>query len=268
MDVQHHYKARERKIMSKNRLSTKENWGEYWASNKHIQHVSEKYCYHDFIKRAAEKAKPKGECIELGGFPGKFSIFLKKYCRMNPTLIDFHLDETKVGELMEFNGLNYHDIKCIKDDIFLNTPSTQYDLVCSFGLIEHFLNVKEILGVHLKYLKPNGVLLISLPNFRGINGLLQRFFDPATLAIHNLKIMDPVLLRNALNDLGLIDIEVIYYPSTQVWLKNLEQRGLFLNILLRVVDRLMTLSGSLFGNQNKIISNTIILMAKSRAAIE
>jgi SAM-dependent methyltransferase len=250
--------------MNENRLSTKDNWENYWASNKHIQLISEKYCYHDFIKRATEKVRSGGDCIELGGFPGKFSIFLKKYCHMNPTLIDFHLDEVKVEELMRFNGLNCSDIKCIEDDIFLNIPSKQYDLVCSFGLIEHFLNVKEILGVHLKYLKPGGVLLISLPNFRGINGLLQRFFDPATLAIHNLKIMDPVLLRNALDELGLVDIEVIYYPSTQIWLENLDQRGLFLNLFLRVADRLMTLAGRLFGNKNKIISNTIILMASSR----
>ncbi len=252
--------------MNENRLSTKDNWGEYWASNKHIQFISEKYCYHDFIKRATEKVRPGGDCIELGGFPGKFSIFMKKYCNMNPTLIDYHLDEVKVGELMRFNGLNYSDIKCIKDDIFSNKPSRQYDLVSSFGLIEHFLDVKEILEVHLKYLKPGGVLLISLPNFRGVNGLLQRYYDPATLAIHNLKIMDLDLLRNALDDLGLVDVEVIYYPSTQVWLENLDQRGLFLNILLRVVDRLMTFAGRLFGNKNKVISNTIILMATSPAS--
>jgi len=187
---------------------------------------------------------------------------LKKYCNLNPTLLDFYFDEKIFRELIELNGVHREDIRCVKDDIFLNIPTKRYDLVCSFGLIEHFLDIKEILNAHLKYMKPDAMLLIALPNFRGVNGLLQKFFDPAVLAIHNLEIMNPVLLKNALTDLGFIEIEVIYYPSTQVWLENLDQRGIFLNILLRVVNRLMTLSGKIIGNQNKVISNTIILMAR------
>jgi hypothetical protein len=254
--------------MDSNKLSTEENWREYWASKNNIQLISDTYSYHDFIKRAVAKVKPNGNCVELGGFPGKFSVFLKKYCGLHPTLVDSYSDEAVVAELAEFNGLRREDIKCVKDDILSNTPSERYDLVCSFGLIEHFIDLKEILNAHKKYMSPGAVLLISLPNFRGVNGLLQRFFDPATLAIHNLKVMNLVLLKNVLADLGLIEIEVIYYPSTQVWLENLDRKGIFLNILLRVLNKIMIVSGGIFGNRNKIISNSIILMARSDCAYE
>jgi SAM-dependent methyltransferase len=249
--------------MSENRLTTQETWREHWSSKEHIQFISDSYCYHDFIKRAVEKLPPNGTCIELGGFPGKFSIFFKKYCGLNPTLLDFHFEETILKDLIEFNGLQYEDIKRIQADIFTHVPVEQYDMVCSFGLIEHFTDLKEVMNSHLKYMKPGAVLLIALPNFRGINGLLQKYFDPANLKIHNMEIMNPVLLKNTLTDIGMMEIEVSYYPSTQVWLENLKQRGLFLNILVRVLNRFMSYAGTIFGMQNKLLSNSIMILARS-----
>lgn len=249
--------------MSENRLTTQETWRNHWLINEHIQLISDSYCYHDFIKRAVKKLPPNATCIELGGFPGKFSIFFKKYCRLYPTLLDFHFEETTFKKLINFNGLQDEDIKYIQADFFTHAPDEYYDMVCSFGLIEHFTDLKEVMNMHVKYMKPGAVLLISLPNFRGINGLLQKYFDPANLAIHNLGIMNPVLLKNALTDIGLMEIEVSYYPSTQIWLEGLKQRGVFLNILVRVLNRLLIYAGRIFGMQNKLLSNSIMILARS-----
>jgi SAM-dependent methyltransferase len=254
--------------MSKNRLTTQENWQKHWSNKEHIQFVSDTYCYHDFLMRAAEKLPANGNCIELGGFPGKFSIFFKKYCGLNPTLLDFHFDETVFKKLIQFNGLKDEDIKIIRVDVFAHVPVEQYDMVCSFGLIEHFTDLREILNAHLKYMKPGSVLLIALPNFRGVNGLLQKYFDPANLAIHNLKIMDLPLLKQTLIDIGMMEIEVGYYPSTQVWLENLKQRGVFLNILVRVLNRFMGWFGAVFGMKNRFISNSIVVLARSNKIYE
>jgi len=249
--------------MNENRLTTEKTWRKHWTNKEHIQFISDSYSYHDFIKRAAEKLPPNGTCIELGGFPGKFSIFFKKYCALTPTLLDFYFDETILKSLIEFNGLLRDDIKCIQADLFTHVPVERYDMVCSFGLIEHFTDLKEVMDAHYKYMKPGAVLLIALPNFRGVNGLLQKYFDRDNLAIHNLEIMNPVLLENALADIGMTEIEVSYYPSTQVWLENLKQRGVFLNILIRVLNRLMSLSGKFFGRQNIWLSNSIMVLARS-----
>ena len=250
--------------MNMGRLTTEDTWREHWTRKECIQLISDSYCYHDFIKHAIEKLPPNGSCIELGGFPGKFSIFLKKYCGLNPTLLDFHFDETILKALVEFNGLQQKDIKCIQADLFSHEPIEQYDMVCSFGLIEHFIDLKEVLQSHVKYLKSGAVLLIALPNFRGVNGVLQKYFDPANLIIHNIDILDPALLANALEEIGMVEIEASYYPSTQVWLEDLKHKGIFLNILIRVVNRLMGLSGKIFGMQNRMLSNSIIVSARSR----
>jgi SAM-dependent methyltransferase len=254
--------------MNENRLTTEETWRKHWMSKNHIQFISDSYCFHDFIQRAVKKIQPNGACIELGGFPGKFSIFFKKYCGLKPTLLDFHFDEAVLRDLIEFNGLQHEDIKCIQADLFSHVPVERYDMVCSFGLIEHFTDIKEVINSHIKYMKPGAVLIIALPNFRGVNGLLQKYFDPANLAIHNLEIMNPVLLANALADFGMVEIEAGYYPSTAVWLENLDQRGTFLNILIRVLSRLMSLSGKIFGMQSRMLSDSIFVSARSHESFE
>lgn len=250
--------------MNNSRLTTEETWQKHWQSKKNNQFISDNYCFHDYIRHLVKKIQPDGTCIELGGFPGKFSIFFKKYCGLNPTLLDFYIDEIILRDLIEFNGLRLDDIKHIQADLFLHVPVERYDLVCSFGLIEHFTDIKEVINSHLKYMKPGALLIIALPNFRGVNGLLQRLFDPTNLAIHNLEIMSPFLLKNALMDIGMVDIQAVYYPTTAVWLENLDQRGIFVNVLVRILSRIVNFSGSIFGSQNKILSDSIFVSARSR----
>jgi SAM-dependent methyltransferase len=252
-----------RAIMTKNTLTNEDTWNKHWSDKKHVQLITDNYCYSDFIKYAVRSIPLNGTCIELGGFPGKFSIFFKKYCGLNPTLLDFHFDKKIMKELIEFNGLQEKDIKCIKADLLTYESSERYDMVCSFGLIEHFIDLKQIIGSHLEFLKPGGIILIVLPNFRGINGLVQKFFDPQNLAIHNLKTMDLFLLKTTLAELNMTEIEVSYDASTQVWLEDLENKGIILNILIRVINRLMNIGGKMFGMQNRLLSTSIMVLARS-----
>lgn len=245
------------------RMTTEDTWHKHWSGNKSLKYVSARFSFHDQIHLVVKQIPPGGTCIELGGFPGYFSIFFKKYCGLSPTLIDFYFDEDIFFKLIKLNGLSNSDIRCVQHDVLSHTPSERYDLVCSFGLVEHFTDLKAILDAHIKYMKPGATLLVSLPNFLGVNGLLQKIFDPENLAIHNLKVMDTVFLKNILADLDLFQVEVSYYPSTQVWIENLEQRGVFVNITIRVVNRLMSLLGKMFGKQNKMLSNSIVIKARS-----
>lgn len=247
--------------MNIGRLTDEKTWKKHWSDKANV-YISEEYSFHDYIKQEAKKIQPYGTCIELGGFPGKFSIFLKKYCNLNPTFLDFYINQDVIKDLFDFNGMQLEDVKFIQADIFSHVPVEQYDLVCSFGLIEHFTDLKEILKIHVKYMKPGGRLIIALPNFRGVNGLLQKFFDPENLAIHNLEIMDPVILKSTLEDIGMVEVNGGYYPSTAVWIENLNYRGVFLNVLVRVLSRIVNLGGALFGRKNKILSDSIFVSAK------
>jgi 2-polyprenyl-3-methyl-5-hydroxy-6-metoxy-1,4-benzoquinol methylase len=44
--------------------------------------------------------------------------------------------------------------------------------VISFGFIEHFDNPENVIQKHLDLLKPGGILIVGVPNFTGIHGIL------------------------------------------------------------------------------------------------
>jgi SAM-dependent methyltransferase len=177
-------------------------------------------------------------------------------------LVDYYIDAHVIESLLKLNGLRPDAINVIEADVFLYEPLEHYDLVCSIGLIEHFTDLEQILFAHLKFMKPGGQLFVALPNFRGINGLLQNIFDTHNLSLHNLLIMDLRLLENACHALGLEDVNVQYYPSTQVWLENLKNRGLFVNLVVRLVGKLALLSSKVFGSKNRWLSNSIVITAR------
>ena len=227
-----------------------------------MQEIEEDYSFHECLKRVSLLLGASCSAIELGGFPGGFSIYLKKYCFLDVTLLDYYIDQQVISSVLKRNQLRPRDVKVIEADIFTYNPENTYDLVCSFGLIEHFTNLEQVLRCHLKFMKPGGLLFVTLPNFCGVNGLLQKIFDPANLAIHNLAVMDLVLLRNALSALGMLDIQVEYYPSSQVWLEDIRNRHLIIQVIVRIVNKAVKFLAKLFGLRSRWFSNSIVIFAK------
>ena len=68
------------------------------------------------------------------------------------------------------------------EDIFTTTlPEASFDLVYSLGVIEHFEDARSIVEKHLFLTKPGGRVVISIPNFGGVYGRLERYFCPRAL---------------------------------------------------------------------------------------
>ena len=80
------------------------------------------------------------------------------------------------------------DLRC--EDLRQTTlPRASFDIVYSLGVIEHFEDPREIVSDHLSLLRPGGTALMTVPNYRGIYGTCQRYFDSELLGHHNLEIM-------------------------------------------------------------------------------
>jgi L-malate glycosyltransferase len=89
----------------------------------------------------------------------------------------------KTGKLEEGDVLTYAE----------NTDD-RYDLVCSFGFIEHFENFMKVIKLHDRLVKPNGLLAITTPNFKGaMQKTLHQFVDAENLQRHYLPSMSPDL---------------------------------------------------------------------------
>lgn len=59
-----------------------------------------------------------------------------------------------------------------------------YDLVVSFGVLEHFQDTEGCLAAMAGYLKPSGRLVTVIPNMTGMVGWFQKLMDPAVYAMH------------------------------------------------------------------------------------
>ena len=203
-----------------NELTDRDFWKNYWENKKDLAFkVPETHTFHKIIADLVKKGNIKS-AIELGGFPGYYAIFLKKYFGVETTLFDYYIHPGVLNDVLAVNDLTKKDIAVIEGDLFNYQPAEQYDLVLSAGLIEHFNDTKDIIARHLTFLKPGGTILITLPNFTGINGWLQRKYDAENYSKHNISSMDPAKLAKYCDELGLKDVKSGYYGKFSIWLEN------------------------------------------------
>lgn len=71
------------------------------------------------------------------------------------------------------------DIFSIPDDLI-----EQFDVVVSFGLIEHFSDTKRVVAALSKLLKPGGLMFTNIPNMNGMTGVTQKLLDKSVYDIH------------------------------------------------------------------------------------
>ena len=244
-----------------NRLTSKEFWSEYWSQSK-IRIIEEKTFFKDLIHLFP---KAPVRFIEMGGFPGSYSVYFKKYHAYDVTLLDFVIEPKAIKQIEQINQLPIGEIKCIAGDLFdLPIPLDKYDVVFSAGLIEHFKDSKPVFKKHLDYLKDEGTLFVSVPNFKGIQGFIQKFIDRKNYDAHSLECMEINYFKN-LADEYLLEIQFLdYYGTPHLWLDSPEIVPSFYRRCIRLLSMIMEKSGRLFKFKNRLLSPYIILIAKKK----
>ena len=91
--------------------------------------------------------------------------------------------------------------------MFDYSAGRKFDLVTSFGLIEHFDDSAEVIRQHARHVRPGGQVLITFPLHDGIYGRAMGWAAPDRLAQHNrmsledaveaVAMIDHVEVRNA-----------------------------------------------------------------------
>ncbi len=99
----------------------------------------------------------------------------------------------------------------IQADFLEYEPTQKYDLMLSNGFIEHFVNYDEVLDRHMKYLKPDGAIMIMIPNKRYLRKYYGLLVDRANLKAHYLKCMRIKVFRDFVNRNGLVIKRLSYY---------------------------------------------------------
>jgi SAM-dependent methyltransferase len=143
-----------------------------------------------FLQQNLRGDNQSKKAIELGCYPGRYLLELG---RLGFSVSG--IDVEPKAKLLLPGWLKRNNVAV--DDIYEGDCTNmfteqKFDLVCSFGLIEHFTPIEPILDIHLRLVSDGGILVITVPNFAGT---LQRLFhtacDRQNLSEHNLAAMSP-----------------------------------------------------------------------------
>lgn len=180
----------------------------------------------DQLRLWLEKHLPAGKnstCMEIGCYPARYLSVLGE---LGYTLngIDLTPGVTSLGDYLKSKYTTGEFIHAN----FLTYPfDGQYDVVCSFGFIEHFSNWEEVLLKHASLVKPNGLLVIETPNFAGwFQRQIHSIFDSENLKRHNLKSMNPELWSELLSANNFEIIRSEYFGKFEFWSDTKERNAL------------------------------------------
>lgn len=132
--------------------------------------------------------------------------------------------------------IHCHDVFSLSDHLV-----GQFDIVISFGLIEHFKDTNEIVAALSRLVKPGGLVFTNLPNMNGVTGMGQRLANRDIYDIH--VPLTPEEVRKAHENAGLAVLACNYFLSTNFGVLNLGEAKAsaawwFRKIVLAVLARL------------------------------
>ena len=220
--------------MSVSTLPDQRFWEEYWHAKDVVRVVTERERFYPLLHTSVRSGDRS--FVELGGYPGLYAVLARKLLGLEATLVDIVVDESPIHRLLGLNGLTPADVEVVHEDLFSYRPERGYDVVFSTGLVEHFEDLDAIVGAHAALARPGGTVVVTVPNFRGVNGLVQLAFDRSNLAAHDLAAMRPDRLARAAAAAGLEQIETFYYGPLEIWLEQLGARAFPLRALVRTVN--------------------------------
>jgi len=201
-------------MQADNNITDKAYWEKYWSEYR-FDKIPGKVVFASFMSRLSSGKS----FIDIGGFPGLYAVYFYKNGFRDVTLLDYHMNRDVVREFERINNLPENSIQCIHTDFFAFTPGKKYDVVFSSGFVEHFEDTEDVIRRHVELLSEQGQLLIIIPNFLGLNGMIQERFDRENLEAHNLRSMDINYLKRLMPKFDLHDLSVDYIGKPMVWIE-------------------------------------------------
>jgi 2-polyprenyl-3-methyl-5-hydroxy-6-metoxy-1,4-benzoquinol methylase len=212
------------------KLSSQEYWDHVLEDAK-LPRVNTGRSYHyrvtmDFID-AYIRNQAYTSFFEVGcGSSGWLPYFAQEY-GLKVSGIDYSVVGCRLAEEnLRLLDIPYGEILC-KDIFEVDcTSGKKYDVVFSYGVIEHFENPEDIIGIFSSFLNPGGIMITLVPNLNGCMGWLSRRFVPDIYKMH--RVISKQQLKgyhesNALKDLrtnyaGTFTFAVLPLVRSRRWL--------------------------------------------------
>jgi SAM-dependent methyltransferase len=237
--------------------------------------------YQDYLlwevifKRYLSDIQPGANVLEIGSAPGEFLVKFKQQYGGVPYGVDY----SNTGVQLNRQVFIAHQIdpeNVIQADFFSDELHERYkqafDVVISIGFIEHFDDVDAVLEKHLSLLASGGHLIISIPNFRGVNKQLLRLFSRELISTHNLDIMRKQRFARLFQKPGLSPLFCAYYGTFNFYLF-LTGKYSRLRFILTLFSKLQPVLNLLFrvvlkdrGLESRFFSPALLFIGKKTEA--
>jgi 2-polyprenyl-3-methyl-5-hydroxy-6-metoxy-1,4-benzoquinol methylase len=177
-------------------------------------------CFHDFFVRVFAEKNPVGqELLEVGCARSRWLPYFAREFGFRVTGLDYSAigceQSRAILQQAAVNG------RVIQAD-FSSPPGDllgQFDVVVSFGLVEHFEDTASCIESLARFLKPGGLMITSVPNLVGVVGSIQKRVCRSVFDVHVL--LDRKALRAAHEEAGLSVLSCDYYMSGDFSVMNL-----------------------------------------------
>ena len=130
--------------------------------------------------------QPGASVLEIGAGNSEWLVFLASAF---PTSKFAGLDYSAAG--CERLRARLHSVgahsRVVNADAFAPPPDLlhAFDVVISFGVVEHFDDLSAVLNSFSRYLKPGGAMFTLIPNMAGTIGALAKRLNPLVYEMHN-----------------------------------------------------------------------------------
>lgn len=179
--------------------------------------------------------------LEIGCANSQWLSYFDKEFGFNVSGLDYSEDGcAKAGRILANEGVR-GEIIC--SDFFTppDNMTDRFDVIVSFGVVEHFQDTAQCISAFSRFLKPGGLIITNIPNLSSssLNGFLQkRVFDRKIYDIH-VPLSAP-MLEKAHKQAGLTIVACDYFICFNLGILNMERwRGSFLfNPLVRMQVRI------------------------------
>lgn len=185
--------------------------------------------------------KPNCRYIEIGCAPGKMLVWVARELRADVAGLDY--SEVGIRQCRALANILELKIDLHQEDFFQHSLSLEsFDVVTSFGVIEHFDDPAPVVKRHIDLVKPGGVAIITIPNYGGIYGRIQGWCDAPNLALHNTYIMTPDTLSVLVGNSAEIEsVRAFAFGNINPWMLSLEKK------LPRLISKFLSLSLNTLG---------------------
>jgi len=243
----------------KNEITSKEYWQQTEVLNSQQRDIPPP------LARLFQKIILKNEyegavALEIGCAPGTFLAYICKEFNYLPEGIDYAKGATEItNNTLRQAGLPQATIH--EEDFFTWQPPMQYDLVSSFGFVEHFKDVSIGVDKHVDVLKEGGTLVLEVPNFTNGQYLLHYWLDRENVERCNLKAMHISFLEDVVKQ---HDLKVKYLGYTggifDFWWEN--EHPNLLQKIAKLILKPIAYIGRRIPIQNRLFSPFIVLIAE------